>query len=207
MTARSKFSVIILIVTALFFVIACENKELDTATQTPTIDKCKRTSDMPEKLRLDNYRAPTPLCVPHGVTINTLELKALIKDKPELVLIDVLSIIARPNSEFGEVEWIPNKDRLSLPHGVWLPNVGYGHLDEEMEHYFKKHLSILTEGNNTKPLVFFCIADCWMSWNAVLRAYEYGYSNLYWYKNGTDGWLQHGFQTNKIIPVALEERE
>lgn len=155
---------------------------------------------------MDNYRAPTPDCVPYGMTLDTHELQRLIERKPEPVLIDVLSVISRPNTEFGETNWIPNRERLSLPGSVWLPNVGYGYLDEEMEQYFKAQLLRLTRGDFDRPLVFFCIADCWMSWNAVLRAHGYGYTNLYWFKNGTDGWLEQGLATQKIEPEPLAER-
>ena len=42
-----------------------------------------------------------------------------------------------------------------------------------------------------------------MSWNALQRAYEYGYTNLYWYKNGTDGWEENGLTTQIIEPIPL----
>ena len=34
----------------------------------------------------------------------------------------------------------------------------------------------------------YCQADCWMSWNAAKRILSYGYSNVAWYPDGTDGW-------------------
>ena len=169
-------------------------------------EACERSGDMPENFRMDNYRAPTPHCVPNGLTIDTQQLQQLIELKPELVLIDVLSILTRPNTEFGETRWLPGKPRYSLPGSVWLPNVGYGSLDQEMQLYFKTRLNELTRGDKGRPLVFFCIADCWMSWNALKRAYEYGYTNLYWYKNGTDGWEENGLSTQKIEPVMMMEK-
>jgi len=168
---------------------------------------CDRTSGMPKKLRMENYRAPTPSCVPQGITIETTELESLIKQQPKPILIDVLSVITRPNAEFGEGQWIPNKERMSLPGSVWLPNVGYGYLDEEMKNYFKTQLHSLTQGDKKTPVVFFCIADCWMSWNAVQRASEYGYTNTYWYKNGTDGWAEAGLKMQEIDPVPLVESQ
>ncbi|MEM7239896.1 MAG: PQQ-dependent catabolism-associated CXXCW motif protein, partial [Pseudomonadota bacterium] len=40
----------------------------------------------------------------------------------------------------------------------------------------------------------FCLAGCWMSWNAAKRALEYGYTDVYWYPDGTDGWDFSGYE-------------
>ena len=42
--------------------------------------------------------------------------------------------------------------------------------------------------NNETLLVIYCQADCWMSWNAAKQALSYGYTNVAWYPEGTDGW-------------------
>lgn len=165
---------------------------------------CKPEKGVPKKLRMEHYRAPTPSCVPNAVTINTSEVQQLIVDKAP-ILIDVISVLTRPIAGFDGGHWLPNKPRYSLPGAVWLPNVGYAVLDDEMLNYFQSQLVKLTRGNKNKPLVFFCIADCWMSWNAVKHAYSYGYKNLYWYKNGTDGWLEAGLVVEQVTPIPLEE--
>ena len=36
--------------------------------------------------------------------------------------------------------------------------------------------------------MIYCQADCWMSWNAAKRALSYGYTNVAWYPDGTEGW-------------------
>ena len=41
-------------------------------------------------------------------------------------------------------------------------------------------------------VVIYCLADCWMSWNAAKRILAYGYSNVAWYPEGTDGWERTG---------------
>ncbi len=48
------------------------------------------------------------------------------------------------------------------------------------------------------PVLFFCLAECWMSWNAAKRALEYGYSNVFWYPEGTDGWRFEEWPTQKV---------
>lgn len=205
MKVPERLRIIFLTLFMCLFVISCGNQDESSALKSQP--SCKRTADMPEKYRLDNYRAPTPDCVPNAITINTAELQDLNKKSPLPILIDVLSVITRPNVEFGESKWLPNKERLSLPDSVWLPNIGYGYLDEQMQHYFKTQLLALTKGNKSRPLVFFCIADCWMSWNSVQRARDYGYDNVYWYKNGTDGWTESGLAVVKIDPIPLSNNQ
>lgn len=81
---------------------------------------------------------------------------------------------------------------MTIEDAVWLPNVGYGVLSPEHDAYFRRNLSALTNGSKAKPLVFFCLRNCWMSWNAAKRALSYGYSNVAWYRDGTDGWQEAG---------------
>jgi PQQ-dependent catabolism-associated CXXCW motif protein len=49
--------------------------------------------------------------------------------------------------------------------------------------------------------VFFCLKDCWMSWNAGKRALSLGYTNVIWFPEGTDAWQQAGFDLVKATPV------
>ena len=59
--------------------------------------------------------------------------------------------------------------------------------------YFRTRLERLTKGKRDAPLVFFCLRDCWMSWNAAKRAVEAGYTNVMWFRDGTDGWQELGY--------------
>ncbi len=51
-----------------------------------------------------------------------------------------------------------------------------------------------------RPLVFYCLKDCWMSWNAAKRALELGYKNVDWYPEGSDGWAAAGLPLEKRTP-------
>ncbi|MEN9460690.1 MAG: hypothetical protein RIS84_710 [Pseudomonadota bacterium] len=161
--------------------------------------------EIPTGYRLEHYRAPTPDSVEGAKTINTKELQALIaKTTPPPILIDVLAITRRPESEELDSSWLPTKPRYNLPQSIWLPNIGYGTLDAEMESYFRDNLAKATAQNKQRALVFYCIADCWMSWNACKRAASWGYQQIYWYKEGTDGWEQAGLPTENSIPIPLK---
>ena len=162
---------------------------------------CVRTADMPAGFKLEHYRSPTPACVPNGITLQTSELQKLIAtDKP--ILIDVFAVYLREDAEFGDT-WLLNDTHDSLPQSIWLPNVGLGVLSAKIETWFKAKLVHLTQGNQQQPLVFFCVADCWMSWNAVQRAHDYGYTRVYWYKDGVDAWKEAGLATVALQPEPI----
>lgn len=178
---------------------------LSCSTPAPEIglNDCPRTSDMPETLRKDHYRSPTPDCVPNATTLRIKDLQKLQAQSEKPILIDVFAILRRVDEGFGST-WLPNQDHFSLPKAIWLPNVGYYILKPDIEHYLQQNLKRLTQDNMNKPLVFFCVADCWMSWNVVQRVREYGYTRVYWYKDGTDGWDEMGLPLEKVTPVEME---
>jgi PQQ-dependent catabolism-associated CXXCW motif protein len=83
--------------------------------------------------------------------------------------------------------------RLDIPGSIWLPDVGRGTLSPELEAWFRAELERVTAGNRAASLVFYCRADCWMSWNATKRALSWGYTAAQWYDEGTDGWEASGY--------------
>ncbi|TXH69591.1 MAG: PQQ-dependent catabolism-associated CXXCW motif protein [Thiothrix sp.] len=164
-------------------------------------EDCVRTPSMPIGLKLEHYRSPTPACVPNGLTLTTAELQTLIKnDQP--ILIDVMAVFLREDEGFPAT-WLVNEVHESLPASIWLPSVGYGVLEPKIETWFRAQLAKLTKQNFEQALVFYCVADCWMSWNTVQRVREYGYTRVYWYKEGIDGWKEAGLPLVKTEPQAF----
>lgn len=154
-------------------------------------------------LRISQYRSPTPDRVPHGTTVDIQQLQRLIAAENP-VLIDVQAVVVRPDiGEFG-MSWLPNEERQHLPGSTWLPNVGYGRLDGRMDRYFRHNLERLTGGDRNRPVVMYCVVDCWMSWNAIQRAAGYGYRKLYWFPGGTDEWAAHDLPMVEAVPVPIE---
>src|SRR6185295_13359840 len=103
--------------------------------------------------------------------IKTAELKALV-DSGAPVLIDVAA---------GE-------GHETLKGSLWLPGAGRGvHYFDQLQADLAKALSALTERDKAKPIVFFCVnAQCWLSYNASLRAAALGYTQVYWFRGGID---------------------
>ncbi len=156
----------------------------------------------PGGYRIAKYRSPTPATVPNGITVTTQRVQQLIRNQ-DPILVDVQAVAVRPETEEFGISWLPAKERFNLPGSVWLPNVGYGKLDKRMDDYFRYHLHRLTGGDLDRPIVIYCVIDCWMSWNAIRRAASYGYRRLYWYPDGSDGWAARDLPLEKAQPVAF----
>ncbi len=135
--------------------------------------------------RLDDYRSAVPATLAGARVIDTGEAEKLWKEKAA-VFIDVLPRPPKPKLPEGTI--YREKLRYTIPGSIWLVDVGYGALPPEMEIYFKDGLKRVTAGDAARSVVFFCLSNCWMSWNAAKRAMHYGYSNVIWYPEGTDGW-------------------
>lgn len=153
----------------------------------------------PDGYRTGNYRSPVPATLAGGTVLTTDEVRRLIASG-DPVLIDVLPAPRKPRTLEPDALWLPPA-RRNIPGGIWLPNTGFGVLPVEEEEYLRENLTRVTGADKDRALVFYCLADCWMSWNAAKRAIEWGYSTVYWYPDGTDGWAAAG------LPLADSEPE
>jgi PQQ-dependent catabolism-associated CXXCW motif protein len=152
----------------------------------------------PSEYRLDNYRAPTPETVAGGQAITTEEAASLWRDR-RAVFIDVLPAPRRPEALPADTLWkpVPHRD---IPGSLWLPETGRGVLNLALDNYFSGGLESATGGDKSKALVFYCLASCWMSWNAAKRAAALGYRRIYWYRDGIDGWEAAKLPTEEASP-------
>jgi PQQ-dependent catabolism-associated CXXCW motif protein len=151
----------------------------------------------PEGYRIDDYRAPTPETVVGGAVLDTNGAHELWKIGAA-VWIDVLPAPRRPSNLPAAAFWMPLPHR-DIPGSLWLPDVGRGVLSPELEGFFRHHLEAATNSRKDAEVVFYCLADCWMSWNATKRAATWGYTQVYWYRDGTDGW--------EAAKLPMEDRE
>ena len=140
----------------------------------------------PEGYRSDNYRAPVPATLSGAKVLTTGEANAIWR-AGAAVFIDVLPRPPKPPNLPAGTIW-RDKPRLNIPGSVWLPDTGYGTLAAATEEYLRQGLARASGGDKTRSLVLYCQANCWMSWNAAKRALSFGYSNVAWYPDGTDGW-------------------
>jgi PQQ-dependent catabolism-associated CXXCW motif protein len=153
----------------------------------------------PADYRMDEYRAPTPTRLRGAIVLSTEQAHEEWL-KHDAVFIDVLPQPPRPIGLPASTIWRP-KVRNDIPNSVWLPDTGYGALAPAMEEYFKRGLQEATGGRQDRPIVFYCLASCWMSWNAAKRALALGYNSVAWYPEGTDGWTAHGLPLETRTPM------
>jgi PQQ-dependent catabolism-associated CXXCW motif protein len=127
-------------------------------------------------LRLEDHASPTPRDIPGARPIGTAELRRLLQAPAETrpLLFDVLG----------------GDGHATLPGTIWLPGAGRGQsLDDELQGRLAKALDFVTAGNRERMLVFFCSSlECWLSYNAALRAVRLGYGNVRWYRGGIQAW-------------------
>jgi PQQ-dependent catabolism-associated CXXCW motif protein len=140
----------------------------------------------PEGFRTENYRSPVPETLDGGRVLTTAEAEAIWRAKTA-VFIDVLPRAPKPKGLPPGTVW-RDKPRHNIPGSVWLPDTGYGILAPATEDYLRQGLARVSGGNRQALLVIYCLSDCWMSWNAAKRALTYGYTDVAWYPEGTDGW-------------------
>jgi len=156
-----------------------------------------------EQYRAPPYHAVTTQYAPQGVNkITVTQLKQHLK-YDNIILIDVFGAIFREESLYFDGAWLLSEPRQNIPSSVWLANVGKQKLSSLMEDYFRSQLQRLTVGNKNRVLVFYCIEDCWMSWNAAKRAHAWGYNKVMWFREGLDGWLEQGGPLQNSVPVKL----
>jgi PQQ-dependent catabolism-associated CXXCW motif protein len=154
----------------------------------------------PDGYRLEAYRAPVPMTLKGAAVIDTKKAFELWSSKGA-VFIDALPHAPKPEGLPKKAVW-REQPRFNIPGSIWLPDTGYGALSEATQRYLEKGLAKATGGDKKKPLVFYCLTDCWMSWNAAKRALSLGYSNVSWYPQGADGWAaeQHPLEESKPEP-------
>jgi PQQ-dependent catabolism-associated CXXCW motif protein len=152
----------------------------------------------PPGFRSENYRAPTPATLAGVPALTTPEAIRLWEEKAA-VFVDVLPQPPRPANLPPDTLWRP-PPRDSIPGAVWLPNVGFGEIAPETDTYFRRGLAEATGSDRNRPILLFCMRDCWMSWNAAKRALGYGYTAVHWYADGTDGWRESGRDLARVEP-------
>lgn len=133
----------------------------------------------PAGLHAGPMHGPTPASLPGGRLVTTRELVALLRgsgDAGRALVFDVL----------GGAEQLPGALMAVPAHQA-------GGFDDAVQREFGRFLQQVTQGRQDRPLVFYCAStQCWMSYNAALRAVRLGYRQVLWYRGGIEAWKQAG---------------
>ncbi len=140
------------------------------------------------ELRRPPYTAPTPRAIPGGQVIRTLELKTMLEADARALAIDVAS----------------GDGHVTLAGSRWLGGAGRGaNFIDALQAQLAERLAQLTGGDKSRPLVFFCVnSQCWLSYNAALRAIALGYTRVYWYRGGIEAWRAAGLPLAPVRAAA-----
>jgi PQQ-dependent catabolism-associated CXXCW motif protein len=153
-----------------------------------------RAADLPPPSQPDGFwTGPAHGRTPAGLTGATVltapALARLIADEKPLVL-DVAVADVKPPGLPAE-RWRPI--HRSIPGSVWMPGAGAGRLEPEVEQRLKARVAALA-GAPDRPVVTFCHRECWASWNAAKRLVQQGYTRVFWFPDGVEGW-QDAYET------------
>lgn len=152
----------------------------------------------PKGLHQGAMHGYTPNTVAGGTAVDTAAVAKLV-DTQHPVLLDVAEKDRKPPSMGKGMIWLP--DHRSLPGAVFLQDGGKGDLDPAFAKAFLARVAALSGGDKAKPIVTFCHPDCWGSWNAAKRLIDDGYTKVYWYSEGVEGW-QAEHDTRIVKPDA-----
>jgi PQQ-dependent catabolism-associated CXXCW motif protein len=129
-------------------------------------------------LRRAPFEGPTPREIPGASVVRTAQLQAMLAAAEPPLLVDVLS----------------SEEHVSLPGAIWISGAGRGsNFFDPVQAAYSDALARVTQGNKDRALVFFCASvQCWLSYNAALRASVLGYGRVYWYRGGIESWRAAG---------------
>lgn len=142
------------------------------------------------ELHAGAMHGPTPASIPGGQVVTTPGLTALLEDRS--LGARVFDVLGGPETLPGAVAAVP----ASQP----------GSFQDATQQQFGQFLQQTTQGRRDLPLVFYCAsAQCWMSYNAALRAIRLGYTNVLWYRGGLEAWQAAGRPTQRAQPGAMAQ--
>ncbi len=132
------------------------------------------------QLHTGQMHGPTPTSIPGGKVTTTAELSAALQQNNSGWL--VFHVL-------GGQEYLPNAQYAA-------PASAAGSFNDQTQQRFAQYLGQVTQGRKNTPLVFYCASpQCWMSYNAALRAINDGFTNVLWYRGGLAAWKAAGLPT------------
>ncbi len=145
-----------------------------------------------------------PATLAGGKVINSARQLRSLLSVPATVIVDVSNAPRRPDNLASGAPWLPLPHQ-AIPGSLWIPGAGLGEIPPAVADFFRKQLAAATQNDATRQVIIYCHRTCWLSWNAAKRAIDYGYRNVYWYRDGIEGWKAAHFPTAVIEPRAAPE--
>lgn len=148
--------------------------------------------------RTQRYRTPVT-APPSPATKIALSAALELRPDRDALFLDVMPAEGGVREKPGG-GWRLSQRHETLPGARWYPETGRSPVDPVLWNALLA--SARTVG---KPVIVFCRADCWMSWNAARRLALAGVRDVYWLAEGTDGWHAAGKPLVDARPVVVPE--
>jgi PQQ-dependent catabolism-associated CXXCW motif protein len=151
--------------------------------------------------RTSRYRSPISI---DPTPASHLSLSASLVLDPEraALFIDVMPVEGGVRDPLTGT-WTLSEDHLTIPGALWYPETGRSPVDADLWSALEARVRKARRKGPYYPIIVFCRADCWMSWNAARRLAESGIDNVWWLAEGTDGWHAAGRELVVAKPVAI----
>lgn len=140
--------------------------------------------------RTGRYRAVVDRPPPGVRRIDARGVARLV-DRDAAILVDVLPAEGG-HFDAATASWRLAAPRPSLPGAHWFPEAGRGAADPQVAAWLVRRVAALAAARPRAAVIVYCLADCWMSWNAALRLHRAGVPRVRWFAEGTDGWRELG---------------
>ncbi len=147
--------------------------------------------------RAAQHRGPVHRA-PEGVGRIAPVALAGLRPDVDAIFVDVLPAEGGYRQDDGR--WRLARAHSTIPGAYWFPEAGRAAPPAAILFAFQRRIAQLSGGDKSRMIVTFCLADCWMSWNAARRLRALGYRNVWWLAEGTDGWRDLGLTLKPVDP-------
>ncbi|NKJ42955.1 rhodanese-like domain-containing protein [Novosphingobium sp. SG720] len=99
--------------------------------------------------------------------------------------------------------WQLASPHQTIPGALWYPETGRSPPDPVLWQALAARVAAFRQQHRGAPIVVFCRADCWMSWNVARRLALGGVTGVRWLAEGIEGWHDAGGSLVDTAPVPV----
>jgi PQQ-dependent catabolism-associated CXXCW motif protein len=115
------------------------------------------------------------------------------------VVIDVSPAPAKPPHMAPGMPWLPSAHQ-DIPGSIWLPNAGQEVLQPNRAAAYLRKVKV--RATPDKPIMVYCHANCWGSWNAAKVLVQAGYHHVAWFPGGIETWSAADYTLQRTRAAA-----
>ncbi len=148
------------------------------------------------------FRAPVDRDPAPATAISLAQARRLAPDAA--LFIDVLPAEGA-HRDGASGAWTLASPHDTIPGALWYPETGRAPPDPLLWQALTTQVAAFRRQHPAAPIVLFCRADCWMSWNAARRLALGGVAGVRWLAEGIEGWHDAGGGLVPATPVPVPD--